>query len=154
MDQSSNVSPMGWTRRSAAVSVLLVMEEHRKHAGERAAKIREDRGHTQEALAHMSGVTVKTISRFENGRNEGRLDTVNRIAKALGVSREEIIGAPPAPLGLGETTQMDRIEEKLDRLLAALDAQAPKDSVDAEVQDAADRQRQRSGSTAQDKRAQ
>lgn len=113
---------MGWTRRNAGVTVLLAMDEHRKQAGSRAAQLRDAKGWTQDDLARETGLTAKTISRFENGRNEGRRDTVRRIADALGVDEHELIGTPPDPLGLGGPSQLDRIEAMLAELL---DKQTP-----------------------------
>jgi transcriptional regulator with XRE-family HTH domain len=108
---------VGWTKRSAAVTVLLAMEEHRKRAGLRLVQLREARAWNQEDLAHESGLSVKTISRFENGRHDGRRSTLKALAAALGVDESDIVGAPPAPLGLGERNgsddQLDRIEQLL-----------------------------------------
>lgn len=112
---------MGWTRRSAAVSVLLVMDEHRKQAGDRLAQLRDAQGLSQEELAHLAGISVKTISRFENGRHDGRRGTVRALAKALKVNEQDIIGEPPAPLGLGPT-QLDRIEQLLEGLVSRVAA--------------------------------
>lgn len=112
---------MGWTRRSAAVSVLLVMEEHRREAGLRLVSLREARGWTQPDLAHESGVSIKTISRFENGKHDGRPSTIKALARALEVDQFAITGPPPAPLGLGTQNgaadQLDRIEAMLRQLL-------------------------------------
>lgn len=108
---------MGWTKRSAAVSVLLAMEEHQREAGRRALAIRERLLLSQEDVAQKTGLSVKTISRYENGRHEGRRDTSRRIAEALGVPVEELVGEPPAPLGLGQETQLDRIEAMLNEIL-------------------------------------
>jgi transcriptional regulator with XRE-family HTH domain len=113
---------MGWTRRNAGVTVLLVMDEHRKAAGQRLARIRDSQGLSQEELAQRAKLSVKTISRFENGRHDGRNTTVQRIAEALGVETADIIGPPPAPLGLGDDTQLDRIEAQLADVLAELAA--------------------------------
>jgi transcriptional regulator with XRE-family HTH domain len=96
------------------------MDEHRKQAGERVAQLRDARGMSQEDLAQEASVSVKTISRFENGRHDGRRTTVRRIADALGVDEADIIGPPLDPLGLGSPTQLDRIEAKLDELLVIL----------------------------------
>lgn len=112
---------MGWTKRSVGVTVLLVMEEHRRSVGQRAVQLRESKGLTQEDLAHKAGLTTKTISRFENGRHEGRSGTITAIARALDVDYSDLVGTPPAPFALGDdVTQMDRIEAKLDALLDAL----------------------------------
>jgi transcriptional regulator with XRE-family HTH domain len=92
---------LGWTRKSAGVSVLLAMEEHRRQAGARVLQLREAKRWTHEDLAHAAGLSVKTVSRFEKGRNEGRRTTIRKLAQALNVDEADIIGAPPAPLGLG-----------------------------------------------------
>jgi transcriptional regulator with XRE-family HTH domain len=111
---------VGWTRRSAAVTVLLAMEEHRKRAGLRLVQLREARGWNQEDLAHASGLSVKTISRFENGRHDGRRSTVRYLAEGLGVEESEIVGEPPTPLGLGANNTSDDLAEVL-TLLRGLD---------------------------------
>jgi transcriptional regulator with XRE-family HTH domain len=119
---------MGWTRKSAGVSVLLAMEEHRKQAGIRVLQLREARRWTHEDLAHAAGISVKTVSRFEKGRVEGRRGTVRKIAEALGVDEADIVGLPPAPLGLGvpAVSQLDRIEKML-RSVTPAAAPAPRD---------------------------
>lgn len=123
-----NDPSVGWTRRSVAVSVLLAMEDQRKQAGLRLVRLREQRGWNQEELAHEAKLSVKTVSRFENGRHDGRRNTIKRLAEALGVNEQDITGPPPAPLGLDAEApsddQLDRIEAKLDALLAALTQRA------------------------------
>ncbi len=109
---------MGWTRRSVAVNLILAMDEERRRIGARAAQLREGRNLTQEDLAHKAGLSTKTISRFENGRHEGRADTTRRIAEALGVDQTELVQTAPAPLALGEPSQLDRIEDRLDTIAA------------------------------------
>ena len=122
---------MGWTRKSAAVSVLLVLEEHRKQAGARLTALLAERGWTHEDLAHASGLSVKTISRFANGRHEARGGTVRALAQALKVPEQAITGPPPPPLGLGadaptvvDGDQLDRVEAKLDLVLRLLGAES------------------------------
>jgi transcriptional regulator with XRE-family HTH domain len=125
------VPSMGWTRKSAAVSVLLAMENHRKEAGQRLVRLREAQGWNQEDLAHHSGLSVKTISRFENGRHDGRRSTIRNLTEALGVTERELLGPPPDPLGLGAESQLDRIEAKLDQLLLATLSPDEDDAIDA-----------------------
>ena len=111
---------MVWTRRSVADTVLAVMDEHRKAVGQRAAKLREAAGLSQEEVAADAGVSVKTVSRFENGRHDGRRTTIRQIAKALNVTEVELLGPPPAPLGLDAgPSQLDRIETMLRALCEA-----------------------------------
>lgn len=104
---------MGWTRRNVGVTVLLAMDEHRKQAGQRLAQIRDSQGLSQEDLARETGLSVKTISRFENGKHDGRRDTVRRLVAALKVEEADLLGPPPDPLGLGQPSQLDRIERAL-----------------------------------------
>lgn len=113
------VPPMVWTRRSVAVSMTVALEEHRREIGQRLAALRESRGLTQDELAHQAGVSEKTVSRLENGRNDPELDTLRKFAKALKVELRDLQGEQPVPLGLGET-QLDRIEKKLSELLDRL----------------------------------
>lgn len=133
---------MGWTRTSAAATLLLAMEQHRKQAGQRVRALREARGWGQEDLSHRADLSVKTISRFENGRHDGRRGTVRAIAEALEVTELDILGPPPDVLGLKSVAtddqlngvssefsvrvdnveaQLSSIEEKLDRLLRMVD---------------------------------
>lgn len=45
--------------------------------------LRLDKGLSQEELADKAGMKQSVISRIENGESEPRIETVNRIAKAL-----------------------------------------------------------------------
>ncbi|TDO94226.1 helix-turn-helix protein [Halanaerobium saccharolyticum] len=45
--------------------------------------LRLDKGLSQEELAARAGMKQSVISRIENGESEPRIETVNRIAKAL-----------------------------------------------------------------------
>ena len=114
MDVSSPVRSMGWTRRNAASSLLLVLDVQRREVGRRVVQLRESKGWGQEDLAHHADVSVKTVSRVENGRHEARNNTVERIADALGVDKDDL-WPRPAPLGLGAedpyADQLDRIEK-------------------------------------------
>jgi transcriptional regulator with XRE-family HTH domain len=120
---------MGWTRQNAAVSVLLAMDEHRREAGRRLAQLRDSRGWSQEELAYKAGVSTKTVSRFENGRHDGRRSTIKKFADALEVSEAQLVGPPPNPLGLGQRTPEDQelatlvtaLRREVERLSAQVD---------------------------------
>jgi UDP-N-acetylglucosamine 1-carboxyvinyltransferase len=58
---------------------------HRWEVGGRIRQARRERGLTQEQLAELVSVDVKTISRAENGRYQIGIDQVARIARALAV---------------------------------------------------------------------
>lgn len=52
---------------------------------------RERQGHSQEGLAHDAGLTTNALARIELGQSDPSFSTVTRIAKALGVSRAELM---------------------------------------------------------------
>ena len=49
-------------------------------------------GLSQEALARKSGLTVRYISRLENGSPNVTLDVLERLAKGLGCTVEQLVG--------------------------------------------------------------
>ena len=54
--------------------------------GKAIRQLREERGMTQEALAHAAGVTVGHLSTIERGHSNPTWGTVKGIAKALDVA--------------------------------------------------------------------
>jgi transcriptional regulator with XRE-family HTH domain len=56
-------------------------------------RLREDRKITQEQLAFDAGITASALSRIERGLNSPGWMTVKGIARALGLSLEELVGA-------------------------------------------------------------
>jgi len=63
------------------------------------AAIRKSKGITQETLSEISGVTVRTIQRMESGQVMPHMHTLKLIAKALGVSTDDIYKNEPLPAG-------------------------------------------------------
>lgn len=62
----------------------------------REARKRKDM--TQDDLAKESGLDQTTISDLETGRNANpRLDTIRRLAKALGIRPVQLRFSPPQP---------------------------------------------------------
>lgn len=60
--------------------------------GERVAKIRKAAGLTQAELGERSNLSQRLISNIECGQREGTIDTLIKIAKALGVTVTELTG--------------------------------------------------------------
>jgi len=60
--------------------------------GERLARIRNEKGFTQTELADKIGIVQNIVSAYEKGRLRLTAEMVIRIAKALGVSADEILG--------------------------------------------------------------
>ena len=61
--------------------------------GEIMRMCREKRGLSQLELAELSGIHQVTISALEKGRNSGgKLDTIELLSDALGLSIDEYVG--------------------------------------------------------------
>lgn len=63
----------------------------RKLVGSNTARIRKEKGLTQEALAEKSGLSQQYLSGLENGRRNPTIVTVYELAMALGVSHLELL---------------------------------------------------------------
>lgn len=57
----------------------------------RLAEVRRANGFTQEQLAAASGVHRVTIARLENGKASAKVETLERLAGALGVLVDDLI---------------------------------------------------------------
>ena len=62
--------------------------------GQRIKRLRNQRGMTQEALAEATSLSVPYISHLERAVKKGSLETLTRIAAALGVTVHELLGIP------------------------------------------------------------
>lgn len=51
-------------------------------------------GQTQEEVARQLDVTVRTYARWENGESKGFVDQLDRIAKVLGTTADQLLGSP------------------------------------------------------------
>lgn len=58
--------------------------------GKNMARFRKEKGLTQEDLVKRSGVAISQIRRYEADKSSPTLDVVTRLAKALGVSIDEL----------------------------------------------------------------
>lgn len=59
--------------------------------GKNLARVRKEKGMTQEVLARNSNVAVSQIRRYETDKSSPMLEVVEKIAKTLGVSTDELI---------------------------------------------------------------
>ena len=60
--------------------------------GTRIKELRKKSGLTQKELGNILGITQQSIGQFENNKTSPRLDTVQKIADALNVTPNEILG--------------------------------------------------------------
>jgi transcriptional regulator with XRE-family HTH domain len=59
--------------------------------GKRVRTLRLDRGWTQEEFAHRTGLNRSYMSEVERGKSDVSLSTLQKIAKALGISLAELL---------------------------------------------------------------
>jgi len=64
--------------------------------GERIARLRKERGYSQEALAKKMGIVRVLVSDYEKGRIRPHPEMVARFALAFGVATDSIIGLKPS----------------------------------------------------------
>jgi transcriptional regulator with XRE-family HTH domain len=68
--------------------------------GARIRSLRQERGFTQEELAHRAGMSLKSVYFIETGRSQDpHWSSLKNIADALNVPVRELIEDPVAPLG-------------------------------------------------------
>lgn len=85
--------------------------------GQRLARLRKTRGLTQTALAEQLDMIQAMISDFELDRRRMHADLIVRMAKALGVSTDELLGTQAAKssgegqLSLKLTRRLQQIEQ-------------------------------------------
>ncbi len=73
------------------ILIPMTSDELKKQFGGRVKKVRNNRGLSQEELAHESGLHRTQITLIENGLRCPRLDTVYRLASALQVKPEKLL---------------------------------------------------------------
>lgn len=65
--------------------------------GDRLKQIRIYRGHTQESLAELLGIGNRQIWRYENGETEPDGEMIARIARALDITTDYLLGLSDDP---------------------------------------------------------
>jgi transcriptional regulator with XRE-family HTH domain len=63
----------------------------RKLVGRNAARIRKERGLTQEQLAELSGLSQQYLSGLERGQRNPTIVTLYELSVALGVTHLELV---------------------------------------------------------------
>lgn len=60
--------------------------------GEKIKAIRKERGFTQKKLGELCGINEANIRKYELGKQNPKIETIDKIASALGMSAFELIG--------------------------------------------------------------
>src|SRR3954454_16595737 len=64
------------------------------HFGEIIRRLRQEAGMSQAGLAGAAGIHQRQINRYESGEQQPALDVARRLARALGVTLDELAGVP------------------------------------------------------------
>lgn len=81
--------------------------------GERLKEMREKRGLSQTDLSERADVSKRQIGRYEHGKGDPTSDTLARIARALDVSGDYLIGLTDAPRSYVQSTDLTEDEAEL-----------------------------------------
>ncbi|MEW6118370.1 MAG: RstR family transcriptional repressor [Nitrospirota bacterium] len=87
--------------------------------GKNLSRYRKEKGLTQEDLVKRSGVAISQIRRYEADKSSPTLDVVTRLAKALGVSIDELVFEKAT--GIAASKIMDRELLEQFEMVSALD---------------------------------
>ena len=60
--------------------------------GNNIKRIRQERGLTQKRLGELCGIAEPNIRKYENGKQKPKLETIEKIASALGVTPFDLMG--------------------------------------------------------------
>ena len=84
-----------------------------KSFGERLKTIREKRGYSQDELARCAGLQASAISHFETGTRKPSFENLRRLADALEITTDYLLGRVEEPTGLAGPAQLNRNYELL-----------------------------------------
>lgn len=93
-----------------------------QHFATRLRELRRRRGHSQAELAEAATLTPTYIGKLESGTSAPTIDTVDRLATALGVAVTDLL---PATAPANATDQLRENAHRLaDKLIDAADAES------------------------------
>ena len=84
--------------------------------GARIAQLRRDQNLTQQQLAELMGMSQQSVASWEVGRLRPAVSMLPRLAKALGVSTEALIGQEEKPAKRGPTPKLQQQMERISQL--------------------------------------
>lgn len=67
-------------------------DTERRMVGARLRTVREGLGFSQSELSRRSGMAQESLSRIETGRRDPRLNTLQRLARGMGLSLDQLLG--------------------------------------------------------------
>lgn len=95
-------------------------------------RLRTSQGHTQQRLAELSGIDVRSVNRLEAASQNVTVDIVERLAKALTVPPSRILMDGPDAHALELLAEIRALcdhtrsfHERVERIRALIDARSP-----------------------------
>lgn len=85
--------------------------------GERIRKRRQELHWSQERLAEKADISLNTVSRVEGGQSDMSIAVFQRLAQALGMSADQLLGEPEP--GEEEKGQIERVGYRIQHLSQA-----------------------------------
>jgi len=79
--------------------------------GKNLSRFRREKGLTQEELVKKSGVGISQIRRYEADKSSPTLEVLTRLAKALGVSIDELVFDKTAGVAAGRIMDRELLEQ-------------------------------------------
>lgn len=86
--------------------------------GQRIAALRKAQGLTQVQLAEAMGVAQQTLAHYEAGRLRLLAGALPNLANQLGITVEELVGAPSAKRATGKRGPQPKIAQQLQQIEA------------------------------------
>ncbi len=105
-------------RRADTMTFAMPRKAHKPDGdfGQRLARVRKARGLTQVQLAQAIGSTQRAISYYENNGGYPPTPVAVELARALGISTEELMGIQPIG-DSGQSAEEQRLWKKFQQLL-------------------------------------
>lgn len=82
------------------------MSEKEKLIGERIKQVRKEAGMTQQQLAQRLGIPYQSIGQWERGIRKPKIETLQAIADAIGVSLDYLLGNVTDPFFVLDTEKI------------------------------------------------
>ncbi|WP_219336551.1 helix-turn-helix domain-containing protein [Alloscardovia macacae] len=110
-----NASEMSeYNAPSSASAASTTPQTETAHTLSRIAQLRKERGWTQQYLASLTGLTVRTIQRMEAGENMS-LETLRLLADAFGISVGELFDSVDDQPRAEDIHRLDREREEVEQ---------------------------------------
>lgn len=92
-----------------------------KEIGQRLAAARKSKGYTQEQLANLSDLSIKTISAAENGRKAMRPENIIKLCECLSISTDYLLCGESIKLSsLAEYEEIKKLSSKQKEALSKI----------------------------------